>query len=143
MAMLRLITGVKDGKSCVTEVREITPGGDETAVFDFVQFPLNPPASRPPGHGALLDLHVPQGQVKWSTSYSPPNGEWATVHHTDSIDCHTVIQGSCALILDDGAHWLEAGDCVIVNGVDHAWKTGPNGCVSSSFFIATPPLAEG
>ena len=71
------------------------------------------------------------------------NGEWATVHHTDSIDCHTVIRGSCALILDDGDHWLEAGDCVIVNGVDHAWRTGPDGCVSSSMFIATPPLAEG
>jgi hypothetical protein len=141
--MRRVITGVKDGKSCVVEVREITPGGDQGGVFDFVQFAVDPPPPRPPGHGALLDLHVPQGHVKWSTSYSPPNAEFATVHHTDSIDCHAVIQGSCALILDDGAHWLEVGDFVIVNGVDHAWKTGPQGSLCSSLFIATPPPAEG
>jgi hypothetical protein len=33
------------------------------------------------------------------------------------------------------------GESVVVGGVDPAWKTGPDGCVSSSFFIATPPLA--
>lgn len=141
--MRRVITGVKDGKSCVLELREIDPGGPNGGVFDFVQFAIDPPASRPPGHGALLDLHVPQGHLKWATSYSPPNAEFATVHHTDSIDCHTVIRGSCALVLDDGDHWLEPGDCVIVNGVDHAWKTGPQGSICSSFFIATPPPAEG
>jgi len=141
--MRRLISGVKDGRSCVVEATEITPGGPEIGVFDFVQFAIDPPAPRPPGRGALLDLQVPQGHVKWSTSYSPPNGEWATVHHTDSIDCHTVISGACELILDDGPHRLEAGDCVIVNGVDHAWRTGAEGCVSSSLFIATPPRDEG
>lgn len=139
--MRRLITGVKDGKSCVTQVMEIDPGGSETALFDFVSFAIDPPPSRPQGHGILHDLGLTPGQVKWVTSYSPPNGEWPTVHHTNSIDCHTVISGACELILDDGAHRLEAGDCVIVTGVDHAWRTSEEGCVSSSLFIPTPPPA--
>ena len=77
------------------------------------------------------------------TTYFPPNGEWPAMHYTDTIDCHTVIAGSVDLILDDGAHRLAAGDCVMVTGVDHAWKAGPDGCTTSILLIGTPPPADG
>lgn len=139
--MRRLITGVKNGKSCVVKVLEFEPGGEEIGLFEFTEFSVDPPPARPDGHGETLDLKLAPGKVRWVTSYSPPNGHWPTMHHTDSIDCHTVISGSCELILDDGPHRLSAGDCVVVNGVDHAWRTGEEGCVSSSIFIGTPPPA--
>ena len=44
-----------------------------------------------------------------------------------------------ALILDDGAHACSPGDCVVLSGVDHAWKTGPSGCRMSTVAVGTPP----
>jgi hypothetical protein len=32
-----------------------------------------------------------------------------------------------------------AGDCVVVTGVGHAWRPGPEGCVMSVVVIGTPP----
>ena len=47
------------------------------------------------------------------------------MHHTDTLDLETIISGSVDLILDDGAHHLEAGDMVVMTGVDHAWRPDP------------------
>jgi quercetin dioxygenase-like cupin family protein len=43
------------------------------------------------------------------------------------------------LTLDDGTHLLEAGDCVVINGVDHAWRAGPEGCTMGFAVYGTPP----
>ena len=40
------------------------------------------------------------------------------MHHTDTIDLDTISSGSIELLLDDGAHSLERGDCVVVAGVE-------------------------
>jgi quercetin dioxygenase-like cupin family protein len=137
--MRRFITGVKDGRSCMVKVIDCNPGGSEVYLQEFTDFPVHPPAARPPARSEFLDLAIPVGHVKWMTTYFPPNGEWPTMHYTDSIDCHTVIAGSVDLILDDGAHTLKAGDCVMVTGVDHAWKAGADGCTTSILLIGTPP----
>jgi hypothetical protein len=49
--------------------------------------------------------------------------------------------GNADLILDDGVHRVEAGDMVVMNGVDHAWKAGPDGYRMSAVLIGTPPPA--
>jgi len=41
-------------------------------------------------------------------------------------------------VLDDGAHRLEPGDTVVVAGVDHAWRAGPDGCTMVNTMIGTP-----
>jgi hypothetical protein len=60
------------------------------------------------------------------------------MHHTDTVDFDTLLEGSLELQLDDGTHPLNVGDCVIVAGVDHAWKSGPEGCRLSVAMVATP-----
>jgi quercetin dioxygenase-like cupin family protein len=61
------------------------------------------------------------------------------VHNTDTIDFDTVIEGSVSIVLDDGEHELEPGDVLVVNGVDHGWKAGPEGCRLSVLMLGTPP----
>jgi hypothetical protein len=61
------------------------------------------------------------------------------MHHTDTLDFDIVLAGSVELLLDDGAHPLGPGDCVVVSGVDHAWSTGSDGCSLSIVTVGTPP----
>lgn len=61
------------------------------------------------------------------------------IHHTDTLDLETVLDGSVDLILGDGAHQLVAGDMVVMTGVDHSWKAGPQGCRLSAILVGTPP----
>ncbi|MGQ9348086.1 hypothetical protein [Mycolicibacterium gilvum] len=63
------------------------------------------------------------------------------MHHTDTLDLETVLSGSVDLVLDDGSHRLEQGDLVVLTGVDHAWRAGPDGCRLSAVLIGTPPPA--
>jgi mannose-6-phosphate isomerase-like protein (cupin superfamily) len=139
--MRRFVTGVKDGKACMISETEVSLDPSSISGHDFVEFAVNPPLPRPAGNGAFLDTGLPVGQVKWLTTSFPPNGSYPTMHHTDTIDCHTILSGSIDLILDDGAHRLAAGDCVIVNGVDHAWQAGEEGCITSLMMIGTPAPA--
>jgi quercetin dioxygenase-like cupin family protein len=60
------------------------------------------------------------------------------MHYTDSIDLELVIEGSVVLELDNGDHRLEAGDCVVMNGVDHGWRVGPDGCTVLIAILGTP-----
>jgi quercetin dioxygenase-like cupin family protein len=49
------------------------------------------------------------------------------MHHTNALDLIIVIEGSTQLILDDDVRELRPGDCVVMTGVDHAMKAGPDG----------------
>jgi len=140
--MRRFVTGVKDGKACMVKVTEPKFDGSSVSGDEFIAFPANPPAPRPAGNGAFLDLGVAPGAVKWLTINFPPNTAHPQMHHTDTIDCHTIIAGSIDLILDDGPHRLTTGDSVIVTGVDHAWRAGDEGCTSSILIIGTPAPGE-
>ncbi len=71
--------------------------------------------------------------------YAPGMG--FSMHHTDTVDFDTVLSGSIELILDDGAHPLVAGDHVVVTGVDHAWRAGPDGCRMSIVSLGVSPPA--
>jgi quercetin dioxygenase-like cupin family protein len=62
------------------------------------------------------------------------------MHHTDTIDYDIVLAGSVELTLGDGVHPLEAGDCVVIAGIDHAWRAGPQGAsMSVTLLGSTPP----
>jgi hypothetical protein len=61
------------------------------------------------------------------------------MHQTDTLDFDLVVAGSMDLVLDDGPHHLGVNDCVVVTGVDHAWRAGPDGCTLSVFLLGTPP----
>jgi len=131
-------TGMKDGKSCVVRevpvVHEVQDDVSTVPLLDFDPAALLP---RPPGHGELVDIPVAPGKALWYRVRFPAN-QLRGFHHTDTIDCHTIISGSIELLLDDGPHLLEPGDSAIVNGVDHGWKVGPEGCAVSMIVFGTP-----
>jgi hypothetical protein len=132
---------VKDGKSCVVRAIECPPQeGEEIVITDCAELTLDRLPARPPGTGEWLDIGVPPGLARWSRIRFPPNQTRGN-HHTDTIDCHTVVEGAIELLLDDGAHKLMPGDSAMVTGVDHGWRTGPEGCAVSILIFGTPPRA--
>lgn len=140
--MRLIVTGVKDGRSCVVREVDLAGGGGAFAATPMMDLALAELPPRPVGRGAYADLHVPPGRMSWLRVHFGP-GEEHPFHYTDTIDCHTIVEGSMALLLDDGAHELNAGDCAVVNGVDHGWRVGPQGCTSSLLLFGTPTPAEG
>jgi len=141
--MRRLLTGLNDqGQSCVVEENEILPTEATRGIAMAMLFATSgsPAPPRPEGHGELLSVGVEPGCCHWMILDWASGHSWSTVHHTDTIDFHTVLSGSLDLILDTGLHALEPGDCVVVTGIDHAWRSGPSGCRVSSVMLGTPPL---
>jgi quercetin dioxygenase-like cupin family protein len=138
----KLITGAdSSGHSCIVEEAPLTfepsgAAGVSSAVLAAT--PSVPPPSRPPGRANTNDLGVAPGRVSWVVVEYEPNLE-IPVHNTDTIDFDIVLEGSVEVGLDDGTHLLEPGDLMVVNGVDHSWKAGPDGCRISVMLIGTPP----
>lgn len=135
-----LITGVDaDGKSCVVstedaQINEVAPGFAMGIPYATTS---SPPPARPQGTAQLIDQFIAPGQARWIViDYGP--GSRTPMHHTDTLDLQTVISGSIELVLDDGVHPLEPGDMVVMTGVDHAWKAGPQGCRINAVLIGTP-----
>jgi quercetin dioxygenase-like cupin family protein len=141
--MRLFITGVDaDGKSCVVsndevEINSVAPGFAIALPYATTQ---SPPPARPQGHADLIDQFLEPGHVRWMVVEQGPDTE-TPMHHTDTIDFETVLSGSVDLILGDGVHRVEAGDMVVMNGVDHAWKAGPDGYRMSAVLVGTPPPA--
>lgn len=127
-----LVTGVDAaGRSCAEQDGPVTldgfPGFEGILFSVLYATPSAPAISRGGRSADTLDLGVPPGTVNWKIiDYGP--GVAFSMHHTDTVDLDLVLSGSVELILDDGAHPLEAGDTAVVTGVDHAWRTGPEGC---------------
>jgi quercetin dioxygenase-like cupin family protein len=137
--MRRLVVGVDAaGRSCVVHETAFPAPADAPSTEVIHQTVTSPPPVRPPGNAAHLDLEIAPGIARWMLVQFQP-GQRSHMHHTDTIDFDTIISGSIDILLDDGPHRLEPGDCVVVEGVDHAWLAGPNGCTSSVVVIGTPP----
>jgi quercetin dioxygenase-like cupin family protein len=134
-----LITGNDDaGRSCVVE--EVALGsqsaeGGFSAMVAYTGPPGAPPTSAP-GTSDHLEIGLPPGQVQWMiVDYEP--GQSFPMHFTRTIDLDTVLRGSVELELADGVHPLGVGDCVMIPGIDHAWKAGDGGCRLGVTFIGT------
>ena len=144
--MRQIVTGVDaDGRSCVIAEHPqgvasndfTSSSGDRMSSYTAFETASSPAPPRPAGNGQFMDLEVPVGFLRFSVVHWPPGAE-NPMHHTDSIDFDTVLEGSIDIILEDGRHHLEVGDAVIVTGVDHAWEAGPSGATLSVFVLGTP-----
>lgn len=148
--MRKLITGVDgSGRSCVVEVVDITPAAVQGAhgvnVARVHATAESPPPPRVPALGELVDISLEPGLVRWLVVEHPPattlDGPTTstTMHHTDALDLVFVHEGSGELVLQDGLHPVSAGDCIVMPGVDHAMKAGPNGIRLVVLTIGTRP----
>ena len=137
-----LVTGLDDiGRTCVVQSSDIadvgeTMGGQQ--IFHAPHIPPTIPVQSADGFvaaGSWTDDMPPRpGEVLWMTVQFPPNGSFDR-HQTPTVDFDSILSGSLELTLDDGAHSLEPGDCVVMNGVDHAWRAGPNGCTMAVLML--------
>jgi quercetin dioxygenase-like cupin family protein len=137
-------TGVDThGKSCVVSTDELVRNaiGADFKLGIAYENTAGLLSARPHGDADLIDQQLAPGGIRWILVEYGPDAT-TPVHHTDTLDLETVISGSVELILDDGAHLLEKGDMVVMTGVDHSWKAGPNGCQLSAVLIGTPPPAD-
>ncbi len=67
--------------------------------------------------------------MKW-----PPNVD-AYLHRSDTLDYDCVLSGMVTLVLEDGEVDLHTGDTVVIPGVLHGWRSGPDGAVSSAIVL--------
>lgn len=134
------MTGVDEqGRSCVVEERDLgTIDDDDMVRHKVFTTTESPPRPRPEGVAPVRDLGVAPGLAYWAVVHWPPGHE-ELMHHTDTVDYDIVLAGTIDLILDDGTHHLGVGDCVVVAGVDHAWKAGPDGCTLSAMLVGSSP----
>jgi len=100
-----------------------------------------PPPSRPAGKAPTSDLGVAPGFARWFIVDYEADLVFP-MHNTDTVDFDIVLDGSVTLGLDDGEHVLDAGDILVINGVDHSWRAGSKGCRLSVLMIGTPPLEQ-
>jgi quercetin dioxygenase-like cupin family protein len=139
--MRSLIAGLDDaGHSCIVQevpIEKHDPyvGGPShrTDIFGLRQSP--PPmrgATRAgyhetglePGHMDVCVLQMPAG-------VEHPN------HYTDTINLHVIVAGRVEVLLDDGPHLLDTGDCLVLPPVDHGWRAGPEGCTQTIMNLGT------
>jgi quercetin dioxygenase-like cupin family protein len=142
--MRRLVTGVDAaGRSCVVSETPLTLEPASGTYLSVVVYTTEsvPPPPRPRGHAGFYDLGVAPGVGRWLMVEHKPNVV-TPMHHTDTVDFDMILAGTVDLELDDGAHPLQAGDCVVITGVDHAWRAGPAGCRLSVTSLGTPPLVS-
>lgn len=60
------------------------------------------------------------------------------LHHRNAIDLVAILEGGGEMLLGDGAHPVQAGDCIVMAGSDHRLSPGPQGCRLMAFAIGTP-----
>lgn len=123
-----LVTGTDgQGRGCVVKQEDIH-GRAEKLVYQKIFETLDGvTGSTVDSTGSFRDIAPAGGEARWGVVTFPP-GAVHPPHHTRSIDFDTVLSGSIDLGLDDGDYRLEAGDSVVINGVDHGWRVGPEGC---------------
>lgn len=137
--MQLIVAGERDGRSCVIDrvEWEHDPASADVTATSVADIQVAEPAIRPNGSSEYRDYGIPVGTARWHRVRFPPNQERA-LHYTNTIDTMTIIDGSLHLLLDDGEHELLAGDCILIQGVDHGWRIGPEGCTVSNILFGLP-----
>ena len=147
--MRKLIAGVDgDGRSCLIEAVDITPvavEGHGVNVERVYATTESPPASGTPARGKNVDVGLAPGFLRWIVVEHPPEAERTgpstagTIHHADTLDLVFVHEGTGELLLEDGAHPVGPGDLIMMPGVDHAMKPGPDGIRIVALSVGTAP----
>ena len=147
--MRKLITGIDGkGRSCVVEESEVVTAPVEGipgfAMQSLYRTQQCPPPARPPALADFVDVQLAPGLLRWAVIDHAPFGAHlegstpATLHHTDTLNLVIVQSGTIELLLQAGNRTLEPGDCVVMPGIDHAYRAGPEGCRLVAISVGTP-----
>ena len=106
------------------------PSPDRSVVYQLWSLGASPQRGGPDPTTAMTvaEFHTPPGETSWIITHMAP-GAGAPMHDTPTVDYGVVVAGEVELGLETGAVTLRAGDAVLVDGVLHSWKPGPDGCV--------------
>ena len=140
----------EDGRSYLASASEIEtappPGYELPRVAALFRTESAPPPPRASSSARHIEVGLAPGHVRWMVIDHPPfdpaKGENHTseLHTTDAIDLVYMVSGSADLILDDGVHPIRTGDCIVMAGVAHGQRSGPEGCRMLSAAVGTPPI---
>ena len=124
-----------DGSGRSTVLGETPLDGGSAKLYSASEASLSErPATLP-----AVDAGCAAGNSVWKLWEAAP-GMVAGLHRTDTIDYDTVLSGDLVLVLDDGEVDLHTGDCVMLPGVMHGWRVGPNGSRVSVIQIGLEPV---
>jgi mannose-6-phosphate isomerase-like protein (cupin superfamily) len=145
--MRLLVLGVDaQGRSCVTEQQDelafnTIPGVPGTVIAKLFGTHESPPPSSPSGEGKQVPANLAPGHVSWYVINHEPYGHGETetaataLHYRNVVDLIFVVEGSGDMILGDGSHPVQAGDCIVMAGTSHGLRPGPQGCRLMAFAI--------
>ncbi len=146
--MRRVITGQKNGKAVILDDAEV-PSGDAmgmtvTGLWATANTPTVPIENLDCIKQFKYTFPKPEGTLLWIWTFPPDkvvakkakekgidlDAEWRKIfnedfgrHTTDTVDYDYIVSGEIWLEIDDGVEvHLNAGDCVVQNGVRHAWR---------------------
>ncbi|SFF76981.1 hypothetical protein SAMN05518801_101386 [Novosphingobium sp. CF614] len=149
--MRLLVLGVDaEGRSCVSEQRDsldfsVIPGVPGTTIARLFGTSESPPQASAPGEGKKIADSLAPGHVSWYVIHHEPYGpgekETAAteLHYRNAIDLIFLLEGGGDMMLGDGAHPVQAGDCVVMAGTSHGLRPGPQGCRLMAFAIGATP----
>jgi hypothetical protein len=146
-----LLTAVDEvGRSYLASASEIEtappPGYEIPLIAPLFRTASAPPPPRTPSAARHIEVGLPPGYLRWTLidhlPFDPADGENHTseLHTSDAIDLVYIVSGSAEFILDDGVHAIGEGDCIVMAGVPHGQRAGPEGCRMLSAAIGTPPI---
>ncbi len=116
------------GTSIVDSIEDLPPAIHTDVAFFASDRDALPETA---GTSELWDLGLAPGESKFIMVEFPPDFE-TPYHRTNSVDFDVIIDGEVTLVLGNGEVDLRTGDCVVIHGADHAWRTGPTRCLVSS-----------
>ena len=139
--MRSYIAGVDDtGRSCIIAEPKIEEldvhregPSSRTDVFTLRE---SPPPVRPPARASYHETGLEPGHMDICVLQMPAGVEHP-MHFTDTLNLHVVVAGSVEVLLDDGPHLLNTGDCLVLHPVDHGWRAGPEGCTQTIMNLGT------
>jgi len=115
---------------------ESLPEGSGACVYQLWSLTTDPSPSNDDPTLALESYShdIPAGSTKWIMTQLAP-GFFTPMHATSTIDYGIVVSGDIELGLEEGSTQLHAGDVMLINGVQHSWRAGPNGCVLATVLV--------
>lgn len=126
------VTGGKVGALRLAHVTEFRDdlGPSEVCAVDIWETdgPPAPDAPDPMATPRDFTMEPPGSGLRVRYQAWAPDLDSSTMHATDTLDINVIVAGQVELLLEEGRSvTLHAGDSVVLPGIQHGWRAGPEG----------------